>query len=542
MFYHGALRRNRAVVDEGRRGDLEFGTIPRLVRVAAERHGDLPAVVDGDEVLSFVRLASEVNRATRALIALGVEPGDRVALWAPNGWPWIVAALAAHSAGAAIVPINTRFKGEEAAYVLGKSGARVLFATTDFLGVDYTAILERASLPALRTVIATSGPARAGVLSWASLGSRANEVSADAAHARALAVGPRDLCDVMFTSGTTGRPKGATSTHAQTLRAFRDWSDIVGLRAGDRYLVVLPFFHSFGYKAGWLASLMMGATTYPLAVFDVNAVLDRVERDAITVLPGPPSLYQSILARGDLDTRRLASLRLAVTGAAVIPDDLVGRMRDQIGFQTVLTGYGLTEATGVATLCRDGDDPATIAATSGRAIPGVDVRVVDDEGREVRRGTPGEVVVSGYTVTGGFFDDEAATAESLDAQGRLRTGDIGVMDDRGYLRITDRKKDMFIVGGFNAYPAEIESVLCRHEGIAQAAVVGAPDERLGEVGVAFVVARPGARLDDSQLLAWSRERMANYKVPRQFVTVDALPTNATGKVLKYRLREMARTK
>jgi acyl-CoA synthetase (AMP-forming)/AMP-acid ligase II len=542
MFYHGSSRRDRAVIDEGRRGDLEFGTIPRLVREAARRHGDRPAVVDGSEVLSFERLAAEVSRAARALLALGVEPGDLVALWAPNGWAWIVAALAAHSTGAAIVPINTRFKGEEAAYVLGKSGARVLFTTTDFLGVDYAAMLESVSLPALRTVVAVSGPARSGVLSWAALVSRADEVRSEAAEARALAVGPDDRCDVMFTSGTTGRPKGATSTHAQTLRAFRDWSDVVGLRAGDRYLVVLPFFHSFGYKAGWLACLMMGATTYPLAVFDVAAVLDRVERDAITVLPGPPSLYQSILARGDIASRSLGSLRLAVTGAAVIPDGLVERMRREIGFRTVLTGYGLTEGTGVATLCRDGDDPATIASTSGRAIPGVDVRVVDDDGNEAPRGTPGEVVVSGYTVTKGFFDDDAATAESLDARGRLRTGDVGIMDERGYLRITDRKKDMFIVGGFNAYPAEIESVLCRHDGIAQAAVVGAPDERLGEVGVAFVVPRPGARLDEDQLVAWSRERMANYKVPRRFVAVDALPTNATGKVLKYRLREMARTK
>jgi acyl-CoA synthetase (AMP-forming)/AMP-acid ligase II len=535
-------------MDEGRRGDREFGTIPRLVRAAAERHGNRPAVVDagdGGEVLSFAQLAGAVKQAARALVALGVAPRDRVAVWAPNGWQWIVAALAAHSTGAAVVPINTRFKGEEAAYVLGKSGARVLFTTTDFLGTDYAAMLRGAGeLPALETVIVTSGPTHEHadrVLTWSSFVDLARDVPPEAAEVRALAVAPDDVCDVMFTSGTTGRPKGATSTHAQTLRAFRDWSDIVGLHAGDRYLVALPFFHSFGYKAGWLACLMMGATTYPLAVFDVSAVLDHVERDAITVLPGPPSLYQSILARGDLASRKLASLRLAVTGAAAVPVDLVGRMRETIGFHTVLTGYGLTEGTGVATLCREGDDAETIAASSGRAIPGVDVRVVDDDGREVPRGTPGEVVISGYTVTKGFFDDDAATAESLDAQGRLRTGDIGVMDARGYLQITDRKKDMFIVGGFNAYPAEIESILCRHEGIAQAAVVGAPDERLGEVGVAFVVAREGARLDGQELVAWSRERMANYKVPRRFVTVDALPTNATGKVLKYRLREMART-
>jgi acyl-CoA synthetase (AMP-forming)/AMP-acid ligase II len=215
-------------------------------------------------------------------------------------------------------------------------------------------------------------------------------------------------------------------------------------------------------------------------------------------------------------------------------------MRDELGFRTVLTGYGLTEATGVSTLCRPGDDPETIATTSGRAIPGVDVSVVDDDGNEAPRGSPGEIAIRGYTVTKGYFDDAAATASALDGAGRLRTGDVGVMDARGYLRITDRKKDMFIVGGFNAYPAEIESTLSRHPAIAQVAVVGAPDARLGEVGVAFVVLRPGARLDEDELTAWARDRMANYKVPRRVVALDALPMNATGKVLKYRLRETAR--
>jgi HIP---CoA ligase len=527
---------------EVRRGDLEFGTIPRLLRSAAERHGDRPAIADVDDVLSFARLLDETRRMTRALLAAGVERGDRVALWAPNTWRWIVAALATHSAGAALVPINTRFKGEEAAYVLGKSGASVLFTTTAFLGTDYVALLEGTgiALPRLSRVIVTSGDARAPALSWDAFLATGDRISSSDADARALSVTPDDLSDVMFTSGTTGQPKGVTCTHAQTLRAFRAWGDIVGLRAEDRYLVALPFFHSFGYKAGWLACLMAGATSHPHAVFDAEAVLDRVERDAITVLPGPPSLYQTMLLRADLRARRLGSLRLAVTGAAVIPVELVGRMRDDIGFRTVLTGYGLTEASGVSTLCRDGDDPETIATTSGRAIPDVDVRVVDDDGHELPRGTPGEVVVSGYTVTHGYFDDERATAALLDASGRLRTGDVGVMDARGYLRITDRKKDMFIVGGFNAYPAEIEAVLSKHESVAHVAVVGAPDERLGEVGVAFVVPRAGAHVIEEELVAWSRQRMANYKVPRRFVTIDALPTNATGKVLKYALREKAR--
>jgi acyl-CoA synthetase (AMP-forming)/AMP-acid ligase II len=219
---------------------------------------------------------------------------------------------------------------------------------------------------------------------------------------------------------------------------------------------------------------------------------------------------------------------------------LVERMRDRLGFDTVITGYGLTEACGIATMCRHDDDDETIANTSGRAIPGVEVQVVDDAGRELPRGVPGEVVVRGYNVMRGYFEQPEETAAAIDPHGWLHTGDIGVMDDRGYLRITDRKKDMFIVGGFNAYPAEIEGVLANHPAVAQAAVVGVADERLGEVGWAYVVLVGGAELEPNELIDWCRDQMANFKVPRHVEFVDALPTNATGKVLKYELRERAR--
>ena len=528
--------------DEGRRGDLEFGTIARLVTISASRHGVRAAIVDGETTLSFVELADEVRRAARALLALGVAPGDRVAIWAPNSWQWEVAALAVHSVGAALVPINTRYKGEEAGYVLARSGARLLFTVCDLLGADLAAMVSSAGtiLPDLEMIVALSGGASADVLPWSAFLSVASESSEAEAEERALAVQPGDLSDILFTSGTTGNPKGVTATHAQTLRAFRDWSDLVGLRPDDRYLVVLPYFHSFGYKAGWLASLMMGATVFPQPFFDVDLTLRRVARDRISVLPGPPALYQSILARPGWRDHDLSSLRLAVTGAAVIPVELVRRMRDELSFETVVTGYGLTEATGVSTMCRAEDDPETIATTSGRAIPGVEVRVADDSGSEVPRGEPGEVRVRGYTVTRGYLDDPGETANAIDAEGWLHTGDIGVMDERGYLRITDRKKDMFIVGGFNAYPAEIERVLGTHPAIAQAAVVGAPDPRLGEVGVAYVVLGAGAAVSPEEVISFCREKMANYKVPRRVEIVDSLPMNATGKVLKYLLRERAR--
>jgi acyl-CoA synthetase (AMP-forming)/AMP-acid ligase II len=494
-------------------------------------------------------------------MAAGIHPGDRVAMWAPNMAEWVVAALGLVGAGAALVPLNTRFKGPEAAYVLTRSRARALFTVRGFLGIDYPAMLEEEDVPHLERIVLlrddegttseVTSTDEVPIFGWHEFLAGADgvvecdegvvgaAVDVSAERERWHSVTGADLSDVIFTSGTTGRPKGAMTTHAQTLRTFATWASIVGLAEGDRYLVVNPFFHTFGYKAGIIACLMQGATIVPEPVFDVDKVLATVAKERITVLPGPPTLYQSFLdhpRRADYD---LSSLRLAVTGAAVVPVELVNRMRSELTFSTVLTAYGLTESTGTVTMCRRGDDPETIANTSGRAIPGLEVRVVDAKGNELSRGEAGEIVVRGYTVVAGYFEDPEATAEAIDTDGWLHTGDVGVMDDAGNVRITDRKKDMFIVGGFNAYPAEIEGALLGHPAVAQAAVIGVPDERMGEVGCAFVVARPGtdvATLGD-ELVAWSRDQMANYKVPRHVEVIDVLPTNASGKVLKTELRE-----
>jgi acyl-CoA synthetase (AMP-forming)/AMP-acid ligase II len=523
------------------RGDLEWGTIPRLVEVSAARFGEREALVDGDTRLTFSQLHEAAATAVRAAMAAGIEPGDRAAIWAPNMHEWALAALGVVGAGGVLVPINTRFKGQEAGYVLAKSGARALFTVSGFLDLDYVGMLASAGvdLPALRRVVVLRGDAPAGTVAWGDHLAGGDRVEPGEAAKRAESVGGGDLSDIIFTSGTTGRPKGVTATHAQSLRVFADWSAIVGLVEGDRYLVVNPFFHTFGYKAGFLAAVMRGATTLPQAVFDVDAVLARVAEEGVTMLPGPPTLYHAILDHPRRREYDLSSLRLAVTGAAAVPVELVRRMREELTFRTVITAYGLTEATGTVSACRPEDDPETLASTSGRAIPDVEVKVVDDRGGELHRGQAGEIVVRGYNVTGGYFEDPEETARTIDADGWLHTGDIGTMDERGYLRITDRKKDMFIVGGFNAYPAEIESALICHPSVAQAAVVGVPDDRLGEVGVAYVTSRPGCTVDGAELISWSRERMANYKVPRRVEVVDALPLNASGKVLKYELRQRA---
>ena len=517
---------------------------------AARRHGATEALVDGDMRLTYAQLGEEVDRYARAFVAAGVEVGDRVAIWAPNCAEWMLAALGLLRGGAVLVPLNTRFKGGEAAYILRSAGAETLVTVRGFLGTDYPALLKEEDVGPLRRIVllrdggesAASSPPAVPVVGLHEFLADGQSVTPSTAAARAVNVQPDDVSDLIFTSGTTGYPKGAATTHAQSLRTFGTWSSIVGLTAGDRYLVVNPFFHTFGYKAGILACVMAGATVVPEPVFDAAAVMQRIAREHISVLPGPPTLYQTLLADPGRAEHDLTSLRLGVTGAAVVPVELVQAMRDELGFGTVLTAYGLTESCGTVTMCRRGDPAEVIATTSGRAIPGLEVRTVVD-GEAVPTGTPGEIVVRGYTVMSGYWDNEAATAEAIDPDGWLHTGDVGVMDHAGNVTITDRVKDMYVVGGFNAYPAEIEAILRTHEAVAQVAVIGVPDVRMGEVGCAYVVPAAGAGggADPEALarsiLSWSRGAMANYKVPRGVVFVDVLPVNASGKVLKRELRQ-----
>ncbi len=517
-----------------------WNTICELVDDAARRFPDLEALVDGDVRWTFPELRDRIRASARALMASGIEPGDRVAVWAPNIWEWVVAGLGVHLAGGVLVPVNTRFKGREADFILRKSGARILFTVTDFLDTDYVALLRDADGGhGLDEIVVLRGAVPEGTTGFARFLERADQVAEADGDARAGSVKGDDLCHIMFTSGTTGLPKGAMLVHSAICRGFKSWCDVIGLRAGDRYLIVNPYFHAFGLNSGILACLMTGATNIPHAVFDVPAVMARVPEERITMLPGPPAIYQTILNHPDLDSFDMSTLRLAVTGAAAIPVEMILQMRARLGFETIVTGYGLTEGSGIATMCRHDDDPETIANTSGRAIPDVEVQITDDDGNEVPRGEPGEIVVRGYNVMLGYLDDPEQTAETIDADGWLHTGDIGVMDDRGNIDITDRKKDMFIVGGFNAYPAEIENIMLAHPQIGQVAVIGMPDDRLGEVAVATVVPAPGADPAEADIIAWCRDQMANYKVPRRVRFTDALPLNASGKVLKYVLREQA---
>ena len=506
-------------------------SIPELLQLAARAHAGRTAIEENGLCTDYRELPHLALGVTRSLMALGIRKGDRVAIWAPNGRDWIIAALGIHCAGAVMVPINTRMKGNEAADILHRSGTRLLFVQPNFLGVDYLALLAPHRPVGLEQLIKL-GDASA----WDGFLALGAAISEEDAQARAASVGAHDLSDLLFTSGTTGKPKGVMSAHGQTIRAFSEYVKVIGLVAGDRYLVINPFFHAFGYKAGWLTCLLAGATILPHPVFDAEAVFQRIAAEKINVLPGPPTLYLSMLAHPKLAETDLSSLRIAVTGAATIPPILIERMRRELGFSVVTTAYGLTECGGLATICDPDAASDVIAGTSGRAITGTEVSIRDPQNHALAAGSTGEICLRGFHVMQGYFEDPKATAETIDADGWLHTGDIGVLDTAGNLRITDRLKDMFIVGGFNCYPAEIEAGLIEHPAIAQVAVIGVPDERMGEVGCACVVLRHQQTLDEAGLIQWAREHMANYKVPRAVRFYEVLPVNASNKVAKNELR------
>ena len=511
------------------------GMWPRTIAAAAQGAAaawpDEIAVIEGAREWTFQELWRDARACASACLALGVWPGDRFAIWAPNSRAWIVAALGALMVGAQLVPLNTRFKGVEAGDILRRARVKALFTVGEFLGTDYPALIRGLDLPDLQ---------HTGLLedleAFTARGQGAGDSRVDLA---VSLLQPDDVSDILFTSGTTGAPKGAVTTHRQVTQIFGDWATRVDLRHGDRYLIVNPFFHTFGYKAGWVASLLVGATVIPMATFDVPEVVRQIEANRINFLPGPPTIYQSLLAElAGGKPRDFSSLRVAVTGAAPVAPALVERMRAELGMQNVVNGYGMTEC-GVISMTRKGDDAETVANTCGFPMPGMEVRCVLDDGRDAPIGEAGEILVRSNAVMRGYLDNPIATDEAIDSDGWLHTGDIGTLDARGYLRITDRKKDMYISGGFNCYPAEVEKLLCDHPAIQVAAVVGVPDERMGEVGKAFVILRPGATADPAEIIGWARQAMANYKAPRFVEIVADLPRNASGKVLRMALRDAA---
>lgn len=515
-------------------------TTPAALRRAAARWGEREAVADvqpGQQTrLSWAQLLEEVRSFAAALIARGLQPGDRVAIWAPNTHHWIIAALGAHYVGAVLVPVNTRYTGAETLDLVQRSHAKALvvagvFLKTDRLAALRTAAADLAKATELHTIvrIPLGGDDRPDevAIDWADFLAQATDELRSQADTCAEAVGEDDIADILFTSGTTGRSKGVLATHAQGLDVGRIWGATGHMFENDRYLILGPFFHSYGYKAGILVCLVYGAPMIPLAVYSPAAAMGLIQDEQISVCPGAPTIFQTLLddpRRGEFD---LTSLRFATTGAAIVPVVLMERMQAELGFDIVVTAYGLTETSGFVSTCVATDDDVTVATTCGRAI----------EGMEMKLSEQGELLVRGALVMRGYLDDPESTAKTIEPDGWLHTGDIANIDERGYLTITDRLKDMYISGGFNVYPAEIEQSLARLDGIVESAVIGVPDERLGEVGRAYIRRHPGADLSEEQVIAYCKDNLANFKVPRSLVFVEDFPRNAAGKVLKRELRQ-----
>lgn len=535
-------------------------TIPALVAYAAEHFTDREALVDGPVRLSFAELAEQVRQTSAALIASGVKHGDKVAIWAPNTARWVIAALAATSVGAAMVPLNSRYRGIEAHQILSRAEARVLFVAEGFLDTSYTRLLVEGAaqlgytdeahvvpgLPKLKTLVSlpageSGAPVGTAVLPLAGWDDfLAAGLGADPALVaeRAAQVTAEDIADVIFTSGTTGRSKGVISAHRQSLGVSYAWADHAQITEEDRYLVVSPFSHTFGYKVGILVCLATGAAIYPMATFDLDATVRLLREEKISVIPGAPTIHQSILDHPNFPAAEETNWRLAVLGSAMVPDRLLERLRTEARVQQLTTAYGLSEAV-VVTMCRPGDSAHTVTSTAGRPTAGFEVRVVDTAGRNVPAGTAGEVLVRGENVMLGYLDDPEATAKAIDADGWLHTGDMGKLNEDGYLSIVDRIKDMFTVGGFNVYPAEVENTIGSLDGVSACAVLPQPDDRMGEVAHAVVEVLPGSQLTEQDVITHCRKWLANYKVPRSVEITAQLPRNAAGKILKRSIRPLA---
>ena len=519
-------------------------TIPSLLRDASARYKDRPALFSsGDGATSYRDLDRSADEVAKAMIADGARPGDRTAIWAPNMWEWVAATVGIQRAGGVMVPLNTRLKGGEVADIIRRGGVSRLFAIGDFLGRHYPEMLRGETMPGLRRIVVLRGrPDRlaGGEEAWDEFIARGHATGDAALAERESGVTPDTLADIMFTSGTTGAPKGAMFDHRRSLGGGRAWVNISRQTADDRYCVFGPFSHNASYKAGWVAGLMTGSTVYWPEAYDAVSILDLVAGNRISVMPAPPTVFQEVLAHPNWRDWDISSYRFLSTGATVVPIELIKRLQAETTIAEITTGYGMTECAGSATHTRPGDPMERVAYTVGAAIEGTEIRLVDSDGRPVATGQPGEVLIRDDKLLIEYLDNAEATRATLDAEGWLHSGDVGTLDAEGYLKLTDRLKDMYIVGGFNVYPAEIEKQMTGLPGIYQSAIIGVPDRRLGEVGHAFIVRSAGSTITAEEIIGWSKANLANYKVPRGVTFVDALPMNATGKVIKFALREMMR--
>lgn len=517
-------------------------SIYRRFQHSARTHADRIAIRSARGDLTYTGLEHASRQLGRALLGLGIERGDRIAIWGVNSQPWVEAALGIQAAGGTLVPIGTRLRGREAEGILNAAGARIVFCDEKFGTFNYVEALLERDIPTVETIVVLddAGGVDGKVISLSALRSRAYSVTEEMLDQRIAQSTGDDMVDIIFTSGTTGEPKGVPMTSAQSLIACEAQRDeLTRFTPDDVFAVTYPFAHNAGYRAGWQVSVLYGVRILPVSTFDPSVLLQMIEREGVTFLPMAPPVAQAIIDHPERANVDLTTVRIVATGGTTIPVRQVEELRDAFGPGTqVQTGYGLTEAAGSVTSTMPGDPPEVVAKTVGRALASLEVKIVGPDHQELALGQVGEIAVRGPQVLKGYYKNPEATAAAFTADGFLLTGDAGSKDEQGNYAITDRIKDMYLVGGFNCYPAEIERMMQGIPGLAGVAVIGVDDQRLGQVGRAFVVKAPGAELTDEDVIAWCRKEMANYKVPRSVRFLDALPLNATGKVAKVQLRQM----
>jgi fatty-acyl-CoA synthase len=487
---------------------------------------------------TYAELDRDVDRVARGLMALGVEKGQRVGIWAPNCAEWVLVQYATAKVGAVLVNVNPAYRTHELGYVLRQSGVSVLVTAESFKTSDYVAMVEevRGNCPDLQHVVVI------GTASWDALVNGGDAVEGSALRARAASLSCDDAINIQYTSGTTGFPKGATLSHHNILNNGYFVAGVCGFTEDDVVVVPVPFYHCFGMVMGNLGATSRGATiVIPSAGFEPAAALAAVQETGATALYGVPTMFIAELALPDFASYDLSTLRTGIMAGSPCPVEVMKRVVGEMHMAEVTIAYGMTETSPVSTQTRRDDDLERRVSTVGSVHPHVEVKVVDPVTLlTVQRGEPGELCTRGYSVMLGYWDEPEKTAEVLDAAGWMHTGDLATMDAAGYLNIVGRIKDLVIRGGENVYPREIEEFLYTHPDIADVQVIGVPDERYGEELMAWIVLRPGAEpLTVEAVREFCAGRLAHYKVPRYVHLVDGFPMTVTGKVRKVEMRETA---
>ncbi|NIJ35884.1 fatty-acyl-CoA synthase [Sphingopyxis panaciterrae] len=530
-------------------------TIGDALALAAARWGDRDALVSVGQGIgwSFAELLERSDAFAAGLLALGLNPGDRIGIWAPNCAEWALTQFAAARAGLILVTINPAYRLSEVEYTINKVGLAALVAATRFKASDYPAMIEElapeaaasvsgqlaaARLPTLRSLILIGADARPGWLRFDDVAG----LGGDSDRQRLAAIGPTlnpgDAINIQFTSGTTGLPKGATLSHRNILNNGYFVGRTQGLEEGDRICIPVPLYHCFGMVMGNLAAITHGAAmVYPSEGFDPEAVLHAVAAERCTALYGVPTMFIALLAHPDFDRFDVSSLRTGCMAGAICPEPLMRQVVERLNMRDVTIAYGMTETSPVSFQTAPDDPFERRVGSIGRVQPHLECKIVDAGGNIVPSGAPGELCTRGYSVMIGYWDEAERTADSIDADGWMHSGDLATIDAQGYGNIVGRLKDMVIRGGENIYPREIEDFLYRHPAVEDVAVVGIPDERMGEELCAWVRLKPGADVTTDAIRDFCRGQIAHYKIPRYLRIVDAFPTTVTGKIQKYMIRE-----